>query len=257
MSLKLFSEVAKKIENHTKYIYLHVKGEPLLHPHLSDILDLCRNSDLKVVLVTNGTMLKDTEEMLLKKPALRQINISLHCISEIRDESEKTDYLTTVIKFTRQALLNSEIIVSLRLWNNKRNGLDSHTDNQRVLSEIEKEFAPHSDLNKTLKPGKGIKLRERLYINSDYGFLWPDLSDNYDNTQGTCYGLRDQLAILSDGTIVPCCLDAEGVIELGKIQDNEIQQIFESPRAQKIYNGFLSSVRVEPLCRKCRFIKRM
>jgi radical SAM protein with 4Fe4S-binding SPASM domain len=257
MPLSLFETVIKKIQSHTGYIYLHVKGEPLLHPELSAILDICQKNVMKVVLVTNGTLLAGKGEMLMSKPAVRQINISLHCFSELRDLKAKNEFITSVIKFTRQTLLKSGIIISLRLWNNERNNQNSHPDNQFVLSEIEKEFAPGLGLNSILKPGKGIKLKENLYINSDFEFSWPDPNGDYDNPKGSCYGLRDQIAVLSDGTIVPCCLDAEGIIELGKIQDDEIQQVFESSRAQKIYNGFLNSVRVESLCRKCRFNKKI
>jgi radical SAM protein with 4Fe4S-binding SPASM domain len=256
MPLKLFSDVIKKIEGHTHYIYLHVKGEPLLHPQLSDILDLCYEKKLCVVLVTNGTLLADKAGMLLEKPALRQINISLHCYSELHQYKNKNEYIKAVIAFVKQALLQSNKMISLRFWNIEKGNQDNHQGNQSVLDEIEQEFAPGFDLTQILKPGKGLKLNDHLYVNSDFEFSWPDILSNYDNPKGSCYGLRDQLAVLYDGTVVPCCLDAEGIINLGNIQNNEIQQIFDSPKAQKIYNGFLQENRVEPLCRKCQFNRK-
>jgi len=35
-----FEEILKKTDSYTDYIYLHVKGEPLLHPNLKEILEL-------------------------------------------------------------------------------------------------------------------------------------------------------------------------------------------------------------------------
>ncbi|MDD5569706.1 MAG: SPASM domain-containing protein [Bacteroidales bacterium] len=256
MPLTLFAEVIKKTHKHTNYICLHVKGEPLIHPQLSDMLDICREYKLRVVLVTNGTLLADKGEMLLAKSALRQINISLHCFQEIKSSENKNNYIKEVIAFTKKAILQSDKTISLRFWNVKNESQNNYQDNQTILYEIEKEFAPGIDLMHKIEPRKGLQLHERLYINSDYEFSWPSLTSNYDKTEGTCYGLRYQIAVLCDGTVIPCCLDAEGIINLGNINDNELQQIFNSDKAQKIYNGFLNTTRIEPLCRKCRFIEK-
>ncbi|MFA6924948.1 MAG: radical SAM/SPASM domain-containing protein [Bacteroidales bacterium] len=256
MPLTLFAEVIKKIHKHTNYICLHVKGEPLLHPQLIDMLDICHEYKLRVALVTNGILLSDKSEMLLSKSALRQINISLHCYPEIQNSENKNNYIKEVIAFTKKAVLQSDKTISLRFWNVKNENQNNYQDNQTILYEIEKAFAPGLDLMHKIEPRKGLKLHERLYINSDYEFSWPNLTDNYDEPKGTCYGLRYQIAILYNGTVSPCCLDAEGIINLGNIKNNEIQQIFNSDKAQKIYNGFLNNTRIETLCRKCRFIEK-
>lgn len=257
MPVSLFTEVIKKIHIHTNYIYLHVKGEPLLHPNLSEILDFCNEYKLYVVLVTNGTLIREKGDILLTKPALKQINISLHCITELQAYTNKKDYINSIISFTKQVIAQSNITISLRLWNIEKEKLNNHADNQEILKSIEHEFAPDSNLIQMVIPGKGLKLHERLYINSDFEFSWPSIDSPYDNPNGFCYGLRDQLAVLFDGTIVPCCLDADGIINLGNIQENEIQQIITSDRAQKIFNGFSNAKRVEPLCQKCQFINKI
>jgi radical SAM protein with 4Fe4S-binding SPASM domain len=256
MPVDLFARILEKIHPYTNHIYLHVKGEPLLHPHLSTLLDLCYSKGLKVAIVTNGTLLAEKGEMLWSKPALRQVNVSLHCFSELPSYIDKTAYLNGVFNFTKQARTHSSIIVSLRFWNAEKGGLDVHPDNRVILYEIQKEFAPDLLLEKELKPGKGLKLADRLYLNSDFEFSWPSLNDPYDNPKGFCYGLRDQIAILHNGTIVPCCLDAEGIINLGNIQDIDMPQLLNSEQVKKIYDGFSNSIRVEPLCRKCRFIQK-
>ena len=71
-----------------------------------------------------------------------------------------------------------------------------------------------------------------------------------------CHGLRDQLGILCDGTVVPCCLDSDGNIPLGNIFTEELDTILQKPRAQAVYNGFSSRKAAEELCRKCGYAKR-
>ena len=41
-----------------------------------------------------------------------------------------------------------------------------------------------------------------------------------------------------DGTVVPCCLDGEGIINLGNIHKTNFSEIVESKRANNIFNGF-------------------
>ncbi|MBR4944951.1 MAG: SPASM domain-containing protein, partial [Peptococcaceae bacterium] len=71
-----------------------------------------------------------------------------------------------------------------------------------------------------------------------------------------CYGLRDQLGVLCDGTVVPCCLDHDGDLALGNLFQQTLDEILQSPRAQAIYQGFSNRQAVEPLCRRCGYARR-
>ena len=55
MTTSEFEHILKEVKKVTDYIYLHVKGEPLLHPNLIDILKLAEKYHLKITLTTNGT----------------------------------------------------------------------------------------------------------------------------------------------------------------------------------------------------------
>lgn len=63
---------------------------------------------------------------------------------------------------------------------------------------------------------------------------------------------KNQAGILANGTVIPCCLDGEGVIHLGNINDNEhsFSDIIEMDRAKNLEDGFSRRVAVEELCRK-------
>ena len=71
-----------------------------------------------------------------------------------------------------------------------------------------------------------------------------------------CYGMQDHFGILCDGTVVPCCLDSDGVINLGNVFSRELTEILESPRAKAIPEGFRSRKPTEDLCRRCGFATR-
>ena len=100
------------------------------------------------------------------------------------------------------------------------------------------------------------KIAERVFINQDYEFQWPALHEEEDDGKGFCHGLRNQAGILANGTVIPCCLDGEGIINLGNINNDSFSNIIEGERATNIVDGFSRRVAVEELCRKCGYRKR-
>lgn len=247
-----FQYILKEIKPFTDYIYLHVKGEPLLHPELPDLLDIACTHGFKVHISTNGVFINKVKDALLSKPAIRQMNFSLHSITE----NKKENYLEDILQFAKEALDKTNIIIALRLWNfNKADKAETHK-NQTLLEAIEARFCEKNKIEENLILGTGLKLKERLYLNTDYEFEWPDLKNTYHNEKGFCHALRDQIAILADGTVVPCCLDGEGVTSLGNIFKQSFGEIIVTERSKAIYNGFSNHKAVEALCIKCRYKER-
>ncbi|MGR5906728.1 radical SAM/SPASM domain-containing protein [Bacillus paranthracis] len=247
-----------QIKPHTDYIYLHVKGEPLLHPKIDQLLDLSHEKGFKVNITTNGTLINKRRHRLLNKPALRQMNFSLHSFDGHPGSQDKEGYVRSILSFIREATSQSDLIVSLRLWNltqdNKTNA--EIQKNRELLSIIENEFNLSYQIEEKLTPGKGIKIAERVFINQDYEFQWPALHEEEDDGKGFCHGLRNQAGILANGTVIPCCLDGEGIINLGNINNDSFSNIIEGERATNIVDGFSRRVAVEELCRKCGYRKR-
>jgi radical SAM protein with 4Fe4S-binding SPASM domain len=260
IALEDFSKRLDEIKPHTDYIYLHVKGEPLLHPKIGELLDLSHEKGFKVHITTNGTLITKKREQILNKPALRQLNFSLHSFdgNPALKDRDKEAYVRTILSFVKEATSQSELIVSLRLWNlsedNKTNA--ERQRNRDLLNIIEKEFNLDYNIEERVKPGGGIKIADRVYINQDYEFTWPSLDEEEDDGKGFCYGLRNQAGILADGTVIPCCLDGEGVIDLGNINDHSFSEIIEMDRARNLVDGFSRREAVEELCRKCGYRKR-
>ena len=252
MSIETFSKILDQIKPHTDYIYFHVKGEPLLHPKLNYFLDLSYKKGFKVNITTNGTLIKNVRDKIILSPSLRQINFSLHSFDGNNGASNKNEYINNIISFVKESIDKSDTLFSLRLWNlDKSNTTNLKTKkNSDLLSIIENAFNLSYKIEEKIVPGKGIKICNKVYLNQDYEFQWPDLKVTEDNSPGFCYGLRNQVAILVDGTVVPCCLDGEGIINLGNIHETNFSEIVENKRATNLINCFSRREVVEELCRK-------
>ncbi|QJC53538.1 radical SAM protein [Paenibacillus albicereus] len=253
-----FAKRLDEIKPYTDSVYLHVKGEPLLHPKLDQLLDISHEKGFKVNITTNGTLIEKNKAKLLGKPALRQMNFSLHSFDGHVGSTDKDAYVTTILSFIREALASTSVLFSLRLWNLRK---DNATNlelkrNRQVLEIIERELGLTEPIEERFQRGSGLKLADRFYLNQDHEFEWPDLNAEEDDGKGFCHGLRNQAAILANGTVVPCCLDGEGIINLGNINQASFSDIIEGERAKKLYDGFSRREAVEELCRKCGYRKR-
>lgn len=254
IKVEQFNKILDEIRPHTKYIYLHVKGEPLLHPRIDQLLDAAHAKGFKVNITTNGTLIKKNREKILGKPALRQINFSLHSFDGHEGSENREKYLEDILDFVRDSR-EYNTIISYRLWNLQQ---DHFSDvaarrNRETLEILENEYHLDYRIEEKVEPGKGVKIAPHVYLNQDHEFRWPSLLEPEDEGKGFCHALRSQAAILVDGTVVPCCLDGEGVINLGNVHEKSFSDIVEGERANKIVEGFSRREAVEELCRKCGY----
>ncbi len=254
MDEKIFTMILDRIKDFTDYLYFHVKGEPLLHPLIDSFLDVCAEQNCMVNLATNGTLIAKTGEKLAGKPALRQVSFSLHSLEEQKDASKRKQYLDDVISFTLKALPQSPVIIEYKLWNLEHGVLND--SNRFILDYVcDRLGLRHKIHNRPDFTGR-MKLSDRVFLNIAERFSWPDISSAVNSTKGFCYGLRTQAAILVDGTVVPCCLDSEGVMKLGNIHESLFSDIINGERAVNITDGFSNRIAVEEMCRKCTYRNR-
>lgn len=252
MSPASFGAVLDGIKGWTEHLYFHVMGEPLLHPDIGQLLAISASRGFKVNLTTNGTLLPGRSADIIDRPALRQVNISLHSLEANSPELSMDEYLDGVIGFAKAALGRGRPIVGLRLWNesgrNSRNG--------RIIKRITEAFGPGRGTQAGAPGGRGLKLAEGLYLNSAPVFQWPGPDKEDYGGRGFCRGLRDQAAILADGTVVPCCLDSDGAIRLGNVFEQDFGEIIGGERATAIHRSFSEGKVLEPLCRNCGYRTR-
>ena len=251
MSLSEFEYIAREVKEFTSLIALHVKGEPMLHKDLRGILEICEKNNLKVNITTNGTLLLKNIETILQSNAVRQINISLHSASQ--SSLDEQEYIKNIFEAVDKIHENTEIIISYRLWNLKN--IQENDVNIGMLQNLGKKYQRPKIIEEA-KINDFLELDKNIFINQDIEFEWPSLDREIISQKGKCYGLRNQIAILANGYIVPCCLDANGNILLGNIFKASLKEVLESTRAKTIREGFEKHVLTEDLCKRCDFIKR-
>ncbi|MEG1800599.1 MAG: radical SAM protein [Oscillospiraceae bacterium] len=267
MSVEEFSAVIAKTKDYGDNFYLHVMGEPLSHKNFGGILKVCSDNKIKTNITTNGTLLKVQGDVLLEN-AVRMVSVSLHSFEANAMNGALEEYLREVLNFCKKSL-RSSTIVELRLWNMDRQSMyDRNKLNCQIIEFLQEGLDLGFDLAAALEENfysaeqpnrrkRNLKLTGNIYLGMAEHFQWPDITKSTGAVcSGFCYGLRNQVAILADGTLVPCCLDSEGNIPLGNIFTSSLEAILSKPRSVAIYNGFTERRAVEPLCQTCGYMKK-
>ena len=241
MSIEEFTHIINQIKPYTKYVYLHVLGEPLSHPHLQEFLNICDSAQIQVNLTTNGTMLEAKRDILLGS-SLRQLNISVHSFPQ----HQQKQYLEQVLSIGK-ALAKQKTFISYRLWCLKDYQISEEI--QSILTQICKAYQIELD---EIKAGT-YRLADYTFLHFDEVFEWPSMAHPLVGTIGRCHGMKAMCGILSDGTLVPCCLDSKGEAALGNVFDTPFQDLIMQKRAQAIVQGFQNQHIEEALCQHCSY----
>ena len=244
MTVPEFEVIAQKLVGTTGYLYYHLMGEPLTHPGLPEMLAIASKLGFKSQITTNGTLLPDRGQALIDAK-VHKVNISVHSFEE-GTSGDYVNYINSCLDFADRAS-RAGIIVVLRLWNN---GFDEGRNISTL--DLAREKFPWD----WQEEPRAIRILDRLYLEHGDRFDWPDLGAEDGGASVFCHGLRDHFGILSDGTVVPCCLDHNGDIRLGSIFEQPIEEILNAPRATAIRDGFSRRKATEELCRKCGYARR-
>ena len=225
-----FAGVLEQLQGKTGYLYYHLMGEPLLHPLLPRFLQMAKEKGFRSNITTNGTLLGKVD-----LTGVHKINISLHS----QESGDPEAYLQNVADFVENA---GDTIVSLRLWVGENKEIE---DRLRALLPGE-----------WTKNTRGYRIKDRVFLEYGEQFDWPDREAPVQSEKIACYGMRDHFGILGDGTVVPCCLDSEGVIALGNVFTEDLGDVLSSQRAMAICKGFQNRKATENLCRRCGYAQR-
>ena len=244
MSTDEFSRVLDALNGQTKFVYYHLMGEPLTHPDLPEMIRIATARGFRSVVTTNGTLLKKRGHELIDAHP-HKVSISVHSFEGGSEQAFAT-YLAAIADFADAASAAGMIVV-FRLWNK---GCDEGR-NARIEAFLRDRFAGEWTPN-----SRGIRIRDKLHLEWGDRFVWPDKDAPDGGDEVFCYGLGDHFGILVDGTVVPCCLDSDGVINLGNVFTEPLADILTSPRAHAMVEGFAKRTASEDLCRKCGYARR-
>ncbi|MBK1972468.1 SPASM domain-containing protein [Campylobacter sp. TTU-622] len=248
MKLSNFKALVEKISNKAELFTFHLLGDPLLLPNLEKYIQIAYEKNMKLELTTSGFYFNTkNQNLLLKYSNIYQINISITAFLSQNKLSLK-DYFEPILTFFKEHLKqNAKSFINLRLWN-----LDEKFNFPKENLEFYEFLNSYFNVKIDPKQSKN-RLARHIILHQKKSFKWPSLEDEIINTKGTCYGLIKQIGILSNGTVVPCCLDSKACINLGNIFEKSFTSIINSQKSKKIKQGFKEGKYLETLCQRCTF----
>jgi len=248
LSAEDFGLYLRALEGFGRQLYFHVKGEPLLHPELGGFVAAAGARGFAVNLTSNGTLLAERAGILLGAKNLRKLSVSLHSAP---GSPGLEAYWRGLSSFLDQHRERPAFPLSLRLWSRSSGLLPPETEGLWEL--LRGRYPSLGAWDSAAELPASIELDRRVFLNSAERFVWPDPALPQEGAEGFCRGLGNQIAVLVDGTVLPCCLDGEGLLALGNLRERPLAEILASPRARAIREGFARRLLVEPLCRTCGY----
>lgn len=256
MSLEHFELITAQLKPYTQEVALHMMGDPLVLSNLKEYLDILQHHKLRAFITTSGYYIANHHPTTLLHDATKQINISINSYNKNQNTITLDEYVAPIFELIEYKLKhNIDKFINLRLWNLDET-LSEEEFNQNFFDRVSKRFDIELDSKQiyTQKP-KNIRIASKTLLHFDHYFEWPSL-DNPLYGDGICQGLDSHFGILSNGVVVPCCLDAQGVITLGDISKEPLEKILHAHKTKKIIDGFKKGIAVEELCQKCSYKKR-
>ena len=237
LSLAEIDDYTDQIRDYTDYIYLHILGEPLLHPDFNEILDLLDRKGFRLQLVTNGTLL-DRHPDLTSHSCLRKLSISLHSVNHLNISQSYFETIDSLIESDHNT------IIDLRFYDPSR--LDQPLNT--YLNSLKERYGLEATSRKD-----SYRLKENTYVSFAELFDWPQIHDPVISDTGACHGGIDMIAINSQSEVTLCCLDPKGYNSLGNLKKRSLKEILDSKEyiqtVTDLRNGKLS----RDLCRRCSY----
>lgn len=257
MSLEKFDSLNSQLKPYTKELAYHVVGDPLVLTNLNEYLNISLKHGLKVNITTTANNINEKHYEALLNPTIKQINFSINSYNANSHKKSLDEYLEPIINFVKFAQTKKhEYFINFRIWN-----LDEEKSakefNTKVFNKINEAFNTDINIEEVYKQRpKNIRIDRKIFFNFDEYFNWPSLDNQIVSTKGFCYGLDSHFGILTNGDVIPCCLDQNACVKLGNTNNTQIDDILNSKRVKDIQNGFKKNILVEELCQKCEYRTR-
>lgn len=242
MSLEQYKEALIKVKNHTKEVCLHVLGEPLIHPNFLDIVKYTNDNNIDIMLSTNSRLIPNLSNEI-QNLEIKTWNLSLH--STYNMESQER-FILKILDFIKMYQSNHESTFHLRLWAESNQLIKKSNDKIREI------LFSYYNYEGPIIPR--IRLKERVILSYEEEFEWPKLSGI--QSEGFCLGGKSHIAILANGDVVMCCLDAKGHTKIGNIFSESLNDILNNNPYQRAINSFRNNRCYFELCKYCTYKNR-
>lgn len=250
LSLQDFEKIAMQICERAEIFTFHLLGDPLILDNLEQFLSIAKAYKMRLEITTSGFYLnEENQNLLLEFENIHQINISLASFFS-QKKLDLNAYLKPILKLCeRHFERKNSSFINLRLWNFNAD-FKAPKENEAIYQILRQNFKEEFDFK-----APKIRLQRHIILHQARRFTWPSLDASFISKKGFCYALKEQVGILSDGTLVPCCLDSGGAINLGNVLENSFQNLLETKKFLDLKQGFERGERLENLCQRCEFFK--
>lgn len=244
LNLNLFHKLLDEVGNKIMFLVMWNFGEPFLNPGLFEMVKLAKKYHIIVGISTNGHLLDKESIHKLLESGLDYLIIALDGASkQTYEEYRKGGDFDKLIN-------NIKMIINMRIAYSKTRPFINLQC--LLLRNTVSEMDDIIKLGKTLRVDKvSFKtLGQTNIINKD---LLP-LNDNYvRNKKNVYFCSRPFLGatILSDGNIVPCCIDVNSEYIMGNIEYESFKSIWNNKKFISFRKRIYSDFKNINICKNC------
>lgn len=276
MPFEILKDTLVDIKENIDYriIYFHNLNEPLLYPKFKELLEFCKEQEIKYGITTNGLQL-DKYSTEISKSNMQELNISYQVINEQMNH-ERGNYMTVeeyrnyILKYTSNIEKNfsGDIKIKLLITNNKSYfngkqilGIENH---EQLIQELEHFYfyfyntalgEQNEKLLRSIPLDKfcKIKITSKIYVELFPFLTWGNVYGKIHKAYvGKCDGFSGQLQIKCNGDVLPCCYDVEADLIVGNIFEDRLSIIREKERYKKAEKRVMSKWIYYERCRVCQ-----
>jgi radical SAM protein with 4Fe4S-binding SPASM domain len=242
MDFNLFKKIVDEAKEYTEFVFLHLAGEPLLHPKLMQMIDYCDQIGLKTGLSTNAIILDKIKSEQLLDSSLDLLVLSFDGVNkETYEKIRKKANFESTYK-------NIEQFLQLKAKTKRA----PYTMIQLIYQK--ENFAEAREFYFKWKKSAVDVVRVKPYLNypglDEYLGKKPKRNPNDKTTP--CVLLWRQLAIYWDGTVVACCMDFLSQAVLGNAAETSIAETWNNEKMQRLRDIHASGQAGDlSFCREC------
>lgn len=226
MSLELFQQTidgGKSLE----HLCLHNWGEPLLNSNLFNMINYAHNKGIQhTVFNTNGTLLDDNAVNRILDSPLSILRVSIDGNADTYQHIRGIDFHIVETNILNLIKKRDKTNSSLRV------GIVMVVDEQTEKDQ-------DSFYNKWSNIVDHVRFQPKL-IHSKRTDICPELF-------GKNYG---SMAVLWDGTVIPCCVDYDGELQLGNIRQETVDSIWNGFAIKRLRKRHLNK-NFPQMCKNC------
>lgn len=241
---ELFRKAIDESAGLTKFIWLHYMGEPLMNPRIFDMIDYASNAGMKVGLSTNGTMFTagNIDRLLQSKLYLAIISIDANTkevFGKVRGEEKYFDRIESSTRelLTRLTETAHPMFVSIQFI--------KQTANEAEHDLFVEKWSRFGIQN----PRINLKTKGLTDWGSQFDYTELGLSKSQFRAQ-SCTEPYRTLIINWNGSVSACCFDYNNKYNLGNVNSQTVQEIWNGAPMQALRKSFVDKQAVG-ICGSC------